>query len=283
MELDIIRSIQEIMSPTLDQIMIWVTMFAEEAMIIGLLTFIFWNIDKVAAKRIGFVLITSMTLNNIIKDLFNYDRPIGEEGIISLRTETATGQAFPSGHTQVATTFYVSMGLWFKKNWLVTLGIVIGLIVGFSRVYLGLHYPKDVVVGFVLALIISLVFYNVLRNLRDDEGIMIGAMIVLGIGFFFSHSEDFIKAYGLLIGFVAGIIFESRMVDFKMKARFYQKIIRWILGLAIMIGLKVGLKMIFPETDLFNVIRYILFAFIGIGVYPIMFNQLKILGKHKGL
>jgi len=283
MELDIIRSIQQIMSPALDQLMIWVTMFAEETIIISILTFIFWNIDKKAGKRIGFVLITSMTLNNGLKELFNYDRPIGHEGIISLRTETATGAAFPSGHTQTATTFYVSLGLWFKKHWLLGLGIIIGLIVGFSRVYLGLHYPKDVVVGFTIALIVSLVFYYVMRDLRNDEGIMLGVMIVLAAGFFVSHSEDFMKAYGLMIGFVFGIIFESRMIDFKMKAKFYQKIIRWLLGLAVIIGVKIGLKMILPEGELFTILRYALFTFLGIGVYPIMFNQLKILGKHRGL
>ena len=59
-------------------------------------------IDKKFGEYLAYSVLTGMTLNNGLKSLFDMPRPIGEEGIRTLREETATGQSFPSGHSQAS-------------------------------------------------------------------------------------------------------------------------------------------------------------------------------------
>ena len=57
-------------------------------------------------ERLLFALIGNVALNTGVKEFFKVQRPIGVDGIESMRVSTATGYSFPSGHTQIGTTFW---------------------------------------------------------------------------------------------------------------------------------------------------------------------------------
>ena len=96
-----------------------------------------------------------MINNKGIKEFVKAPRPIGTEGLKSLRVSTATGYSFPSGHTQTATTFWTSLMIIFRKKWVNILGIVMILGVGLSRLYVGVHYPTDVIAGVIMGILLS--------------------------------------------------------------------------------------------------------------------------------
>ena len=128
-------------------------MTGEETFYILVASIIFWCVNKKFGYKLGFALLTSTIVNNALKDIVNSPRPIGISGIRSLRIETATGQSFPSGHTQGSTTFWVSCIIQIKKKWIYIVGILVIILVGFSRMYLGVHYPIDVIGGIVIGII----------------------------------------------------------------------------------------------------------------------------------
>lgn len=90
-------------------------------------------------------------LNQLLKDLFQRDRPTG------MRLIEEDSFSFPSGHAMVSILFYGLIGylLWvnvrkiWKAAWLIPVAtIVVVVCIGLSRIYLGVHYPSDVLAGF---------------------------------------------------------------------------------------------------------------------------------------
>jgi membrane-associated phospholipid phosphatase len=86
-------------------------------------------------------------LNPLLKNIFRVGRPIGVEGIASLRLHTAGGYAFPSGHTQGAASFWTALMISVKKKGIYGFGSAAIVLVAFSRMYLGVHWPTDVIGG----------------------------------------------------------------------------------------------------------------------------------------
>src|SRR5690554_2577843 len=117
MELDLLRALQSIHSPFLDRFFEVITMLGEEVFIVPLLAILFWTVNKKFGEVLAFTIFTSLLLNNSLKDLFSFDRPIGEEGIRTLRPETATGKSFPSGHSQNAGATAGAFSLYLKNRW----------------------------------------------------------------------------------------------------------------------------------------------------------------------
>ncbi len=100
-----------------------------------------------------FASIASVSLNVILKNYFQRERP----SLINLITET--GFSFPSGHSMASLSLYGAITYIFwthlknEKNRLILLigTSVMILCIGFSRIYLGVHYPSDVVGGYLLS------------------------------------------------------------------------------------------------------------------------------------
>lgn len=108
-------------------------------------------------------LISAFLINEITKSLFTRTRPVG----INLIEET--GYSFPSGHSMVALSFYGFITyLLFKqtknkynKILLLTTFSIIIISIGFSRIYLGVHYLTDVIGGFLLSIIYLIIYINI--------------------------------------------------------------------------------------------------------------------------
>ena len=160
MELEILRHIQSISNPFFDFLFQLITICGEQIVLIVIISIIYWALDKKFGEYIAYSVLTSVLVNNAIKDIFKLKRPIGEEGIRTLREETATGYSFPSGHTQGAASFYGSMAIYMKKKAMYIIATIMIVLIGFSRLYLGVHYPKDVIVGAILGVLTAWICYK---------------------------------------------------------------------------------------------------------------------------
>lgn len=276
MELEIMIWLQSFANGFLDSLFLGVTQLGEEIVYIAILTYIYWNVDKEFGKTLGFATIVSLVLNNGMKDFFSYERPIGQPGIRSLRIETATGKAFPSGHTMSASTFYTVLRMKVNKKWFGFACSVLILLVGVSRVYLGLHYPKDVLAGWILGILIAVFIYFGMEAVKQPIWAYLGAVVLGMVLLPFAESEDFYKMFGLLLGFVLGVIVESLYVEFENEATLKTKLIRFVIGLVILIVLKEGVKLILPDTHYAHMFRYLLVALVGFGGYPFMMKKLNL-------
>jgi len=275
MDIAVITWIQQFHNPFLDAFFQGITMLGEELVLIPLLTILYWAVNKNFGEKLAFTIFANFLLNNSLKELFSFDRPIGEEGVRTLRPETATGKAFPSGHSQNGAATFGALALQVKKRWFTLLTIILIVLIGLSRLYLGVHYPKDVFVGILLGLFMAKVS-SVLFEKMDKTKLYLLVLLLFIPAWAFSFSLDFIKSFASYLGFFLGILLEKKVVQFSVEGSLFKKILRVLLGIALVLLIKEGLKVAFPETHLFDFIRYFLLTFVAIGVYPWLFQKLRL-------
>lgn len=276
MELEILRNIQSIANPFFDFLFQLITICGEQIVLISIISIIYWTLDKKFGEYIAYSVLTSVLLNNAIKDIFKMKRPIGEEGIRTLREQTATGYSFPSGHTQGASSFYGAMAIYLKRRVMYIIATVMIILIGFSRLYLGVHYPKDVIVGGILGVLTSLICYKLYNRVENKMLLYVITFAIFIPALTFAHSADFIKGMGTYLGFIIGIYIEKKYVNFSTEGSTGNKIIRVLLGIVILLVLQLGLKVLLPSGTIFSFIRYSLISLVGIGVCPMVFKKFKI-------
>lgn len=275
MELDLIRAVQSIHTPFLDAFFEGITIFGEELFMVPLLAIIYWTMNKNFGETLAYTVFTSLLLNNTLKEMFSFERPIGEEGIRTLRPETATGKSFPSGHSQNGAATGGAFMIEYKKKWLtLLLGILISLI-GLSRIYLGVHYPKDAVVGILLGLLTAFLCARLLKKIKPEVLYTLTFLLFIP-ALFFAGSEDFIKSFGSYAGFFLGILLEKNYVQFEVKGTPLKKVLRVLIGILLILLIKEGLGAVFPDKALYDLLRYFLVTFTAIFLYPLFFKKFNL-------
>lgn len=135
---------------------------------------LFWGVDK----KWGYYSLTTQWLgelvNGVIKLTVCAYRPWIRSDLIEPAGDSktaATGYSFPSGHTKTAGTNYGSIAIWQKdkRKWVSVTCIVLILLTAFSRNFLGVHTPQDVICGLIEAVIILYVVFVVSKKLDGNE------------------------------------------------------------------------------------------------------------------
>ena len=165
--------------------------------------------------------------------------------------------------------------LWYRKNSLWYFFIPLMFLVAFSRMYLGVHYPRDVFVGLLLGVGISWLCAKLWDRALGHSGLFAATFGLMSIFLFVARSHDFLQLYGLFGGFAAGCAYDERYVRFGMRDRASRKAARFVLGLCV-IGMVYGLGKLLPDLLWLIPIRYFFVAFAGYGLVPMLFKKLGI-------
>ena len=146
---------------------------------------IYWSVDKTWGYRYMFTVWISEVVNGLIKLTVCAYRPWIRSPLIEPAGDSkvaATGYSFPSGHTLMATNIYGTTIAYQKdkRKWLAIIcGIMIAL-TGFSRNFLGVHTPQDVIVGFLESYVIIVILGKAFKALEGKEE-LIDKLTYLGI------------------------------------------------------------------------------------------------------
>ena len=274
MELSILHAVQSIANPVLDVLFEAITILGEQTVVILALAACYWLYDKKFGEEFAFTLLLSGLVNCVIKGIVKAPRPIGEPGVRTLRAHTATGYSFPSGHSQNAGTLYFflakKMG---GKKWYI-LSAATCLLIGVSRLYLGVHWPSDVVVGLTLGIAMVWICPILWEKFDHEKLLCVLSLLLLPVTVLIGQ-ENLWKNYGMLVGLWLGMVFEHRFVNYEVKTSWPRRILRFVLGMALVLGVKEGLKPILPDHMIFDGVRYGMMAFMALGLYPWIFKKMK--------
>ena len=269
--------------------------FGEQLLLVVVMGFLYWGWNKEFGKFVGVNVLVASVWNPMIKNIALRLRPYFASDKIQLLRKiepdadimdvAAQGYSFPSGHSSSAVSLYGSLAAHEKKNRLLrVLAVLLPLLVGFSRVVVGAHYPTDVLCGWLLGLIVVLLVPWLRRRLPRWAFYLVLLLSALP-GFFYCSSSDYYTAFGMLLGFLLAEPFEERFVKFENTHDLLRCVLRTIGGGAVYFGLNVLLKLPFPKevldagdltAHLIRTLRYAVVIFVDIGVYPMLF---KLTGK----
>ncbi|MBR5519387.1 MAG: phosphatase PAP2 family protein [Clostridia bacterium] len=302
--MEFLHWLESIRSPFLDSLMGLITQLGEDLVFTVVIIGTLWCINK----RDGFWMFFSWGMgtgiNQLVKAICKIPRPWVRDPslkVVESAIPAATGYSFPSGHTQSVIGLFGSLAV-FVRKWAVTiLSIVLILLTGFSRMYLGVHTPADVLCAFGIGIVVLALMawfaslekrYPNITRLASAMLIAISLALLLYAAVSGSDDENMLhglengwKMLGASIGLSVAWELDRKVLKFETKALWYVQIVKFLVGilgaLAIQAGLKQPLLSLFGGSYVAHGVRYLLLTvFVGI-LYPLTFAWWSKLGTKK--
>jgi membrane-associated phospholipid phosphatase len=292
--LNMTRYLQETF-PQLEGFFFFISTLGREEFYLALFPLVYWCIQKTIGKLLAYVFLLATALNPLFKYGFRGPRPFWFDPSLELWEETSYG--VPSGHVQYATVIYLFLAGWIRRWWAWLLAFVMIFLMAVSRIYLGSHFPHDVLVGFFISILLLLAFVAWERTYAKGfqkrilgqklmAAMVVPAMYILvylGVSWLIgepdmsvewaeyipaaelSARESVATAVGMLLGAGIGFIFESSRIRFRADGKIWLRVARYVVGMVGTVLLWAGLKEIFPEDPLWlayllRVLRYFIVA-----------------------
>jgi membrane-associated phospholipid phosphatase len=258
-------------SPTLDLPFKVFTLMGEEIFFTLLIFSIYWCIDRRTGVRLAILFLLSGYINTVAKVIAGQPRPFEYNSQVRKLFE-ASGGGLPSGHTQNTVVIWGELAFRFRMLWLWLIALFLMLLVPITRVYLGLHFPTDLVGGYLLGFSLLLVYrwlepgvavWLKSKGLTWQLSISL-ALPALMILLFPSYEKNGLIAGATLMGMGAGFVVEQHFVKFQSGGIRWRKVVRFLLGTAVAFTLWQGLRSIFLGLQPESLYRFLRYGFVGL-------------------
>lgn len=268
----LIQWLEAYRSPVLTQFFMFMSDFGSTVGYLLLLPVIWWGFSWKVGVRVFVALVLSVYINSLIKETVGLPRPfIYSEDVTSLRTPGEF--SFPSGHSQQAAVFWGLLALHFRKRWFTAAAITMIFLIGFSRVYLGVHFPSDVLVGWTLGAAIAFAYARWFRPFVDwASGLELSSQVLLALGApaaltIIHPSQNAAIAMGGLAGALGGLAFAYHEGLYPEGERSHNRRAWLIVGLAGLPILYFAMRWLSPGSDSFYYHVYLWTRFAAIGLW----------------
>lgn len=263
------------------------TFLGEETFLLVAVFGVYWCLDKKMGEYLLLSLYTGIGVNGVLKDLVRRPRPFLTPAFKDLRYVQLDGPlvntvhlrdsfSFPSGHAQCAGAFFGGIALWKPKASRTVCCILLIAAVMLSRLYLGVHFPTDVLAGAALGFALAMLCWWLFCRFYEKRlWLFAGAVGVTMVGLLLQPTPDTVKTMGVGLGAWLGLLWEKR-VEFSVKGTVGRRLTRLVLGAALLMALRMGLKMVFPEGLFFAGLRYALVGLAATGIWPWIFTRLRL-------
>lgn len=304
--MEFLQFLEGLRTPLFNAIFQFFTFFGEETLFMVISLAVFWCIDKKNGYFLLYISFLGNLFNQFLKMAFAVPRPwvLNERfTIVESARAQATGYSFPSGHTQSAAGLFFGIARFRRELWIRILCVAITLLVAFSRMYLGVHTPADVLTSLGVALLLVMLAYPLFYRAWNNPkwfSLLVGTLLACAAALIlyieliplpknailqFSEEcmETSYKMVGASFGFAFVLWIEQTYIRFSEKAIWWAQIIKLVLGLAIVIAVqkftKDPLLALFGGHNAGNAIRYFLMVALAGAVWPLTFKFWGKLGR----
>lgn len=279
-----------------------VTHVGEEVFFLAIAILFYWCVSKRQGYYILMTGVVGSVINQWLKIIFRIPRPwildptftpVGDA------VAEATGYSFPSGHTQNVVGTFGCIGRYNRQRGVKISCVVLILLVSFSRMYLGVHTPMDVLTSLMIATGLVFAFHFVFRTEESVNKYMlwvtVGA-VIFSIGFIIyvsllseanfttaadlanlaSAKKNAATLSGCLVGLALVYPLDRFVIKFDTKGRWYAQVIKFFVGVGIVLGIKSGLSkplvVLFGNEYVARAVRYFLIVAFAGGIWPLTFK-----------
>ncbi|MHA2433246.1 MAG: phosphatase PAP2 family protein [Candidatus Thorarchaeota archaeon] len=250
---------------------------------------VYWTFGKREAILTSLVMIVSIFVNYWLKYAIANPRPSNTppndycyEGV------EATNFSTPSGHAQNSAVFYGWLSGKLKKWWMFLISTILVFLIGISRIYLGVHYLGDVLLGWGIGIVTVLVILHFEGSLTDFASRYKSEQLWLALfvfGFIVTFVSSFLPyppgdnfgAYGgLIMGLGIAVPLEQRFVNFDSVAKFrsVSAVVRVVIGVVLVLGAMLGLSPFLPTAEIWlRTLRYFTVVLLGVFIWPLIFKK----------
>jgi hypothetical protein len=228
-------------------------------------------VDSGLGARLAVLVLFSSYLNLELKSLFQQPRPFDIDPSVQL--SEAEGYGLPSGHAQTSTVLWASIAIRVHKTWFLVAAIGLIVLISFSRIYLGVHFPTDVLAGWliggtllVLYLILEPRISRRLTQLRLRYQVLLSLAIPLVL--LLIHTVDYTAYFmGMLAGIASGLALAHRYTPWGIHGPWWHRTLRFLIGGVVLFALNMCLQVVLPVED--GTALYLAVRFVGNGVIGI--------------
>lgn len=263
-----VRAVQTLQSPALTAIMKTLTLAGSEYFFLLILPVVFWCIDERFGVRLGLLLLFSTFVNGWLKTIFRQPRPYDLDPSLGLSAEPTFG--LPSGHSQNSAALWGLMAQGIRRPWGLILAVAVPVAVGFSRIYLGVHFPTDVFAGWILGWGIALAWYllghpveNFLAKSHVRVKALLAALVALAMNVLLPTDTNL---SGVFFGTAVGAAFMFERVRFDASTGdIGKKLARLGLGLVGLLTVYIGGRLVSPAegTSMYALARFVRYGLVG--------------------
>ena len=265
------------------------------------LPLIYWSVDSRLGLRVALILMTSVSINFFAKLWFAGPRPYWvSSDVNAFSAESSFG--IPSGHAQNAVSVWGIIASGIRKPWAWVAAFALALLIGFSRLYLGVHFVHDVLAGWLIGSALLWAFLRFwdtaaawLKTKTFSQQVTIAfavslILIVIGSisvarldGYVFPDEwkdnalragpsvpapvsmEDAITAAGTFFGVAFGLAWIMSRGGYQADGPVGKRALRFVIGLIGVLILWRGLGLVFPggENLVSYLLRYIRYMLVG--------------------
>lgn len=275
---------QSLQNQFLDWVAILATFLGTETFFVLFVPFFYWCVDKKLGIRLALVFLFSVYFNSFFKELFQIPRPDPSQ-VRVLWAASGGGYSFPSGHAQNAMVFWGWLGR--RPPWRAMPGVLACLVlaISLSRIYMGLHFPADILGGWFLGglLLLGLVAVDkrVSRVPKAWEGrVLPWSGVVVPAGVLLTQSLPLqVMVAGAMSGFSLGYLLESRWVDFTPRESWGFQLLKLLVGWGGGTFLGLGMRMGLPQAAYSLFIQYwVLGLWVSFGL-PYLLRRIRPVGE----
>ncbi len=284
---DILNTVHLFIGGWFDIFMIIITKMGDEIFYTLFLPVLYWCYHKRNTVIIGFVFLISVTVNDMMKEIFRNPRPDPDKLIDGIRELSLkykpTDPGFPSGHTQGSVSMWGAIMYLVRNRIILAVGILMIILIPYSRMYLGVHYFGDIIGGYLLGILalvilIPLALWTEKYYERMREVLIIGALIILPLLIYNIIPGNSINNYmGVFSGFLIGAYLGRERIAFFPRNGILPTALKLIIGFAGLFLIKEGVKLLLPKILIAGFFRYWLMGFWITFIAPLIYSRWNLL------
>jgi len=292
--------LEKLRVPVLNEFMLAVTTLGEETAFLVIALIVFWCVDKRRGYYVLSVGFLGTVVNQFLKLLFRIPRPwILDENftILEQAREAAGGYSFPSGHTQNAVGVLGALAFSARRKWVAAVCLVLAALVGFSRMYIGVHTPADVLTSVGIGSLLIFLLRPVTIGKQDRFlPAVLGLLAAFSMGLLIfvecfpfpanvdpHNLESGVKNAYTLMGCSFGLLLvyfvDTKKLQFSTQGAWWVQVLKVVGGsilvLAVKEGLRAPLEALCAGHMLARGIRYFLIVLVAGILWPMSFSYIR--------